>query len=211
MPPPQPSDNTAPNPPTGLTGSTPAKTRKTATDIGYRSSHLGQSRDVVLADLGHVPQMPLDAMMEMVMPSLLSNEQIGAILEDLETRGVLAGDKWKAFDPQPSASSETESKFFNNRLPKLCQDIVDSASRVGQLPPTSTQTELKMSGSQTPFSARKNTSRPDGYYVLCGAPTAGRNSIASAEVPPEWHDVALPIEVKKRATKDSVEDVCLSC
>jgi len=159
--------------------------------------------------------MPLDAMMEMVMPSLLTNEQVEVILEDLEARGIIAGDKWQAFDPKPSASSEAESNFFNNRLPKLCQDIVDSALRVANLPLTSTQTELRMSGSQTPFSDRKNTSRPDGYYVLCGAPTVGWDNTASViEVkmsPPEWHDVALPIEVKKRATKDSVEDVCVSC
>ena len=167
---------------------------------------------MILADLGLVPQMPLDVMMEIVMPSLLSNEQIGVILEDLEARGIVSGDKWKAFDPKPSASSETESNFFNNRLPKLCQDIADSASRVTTLPPTSTQTELKMSGFQIPFNARKNTSRPDGYFELCGAPTTGRNSAASVlEVPPEWHDIALPIEVKKRATEDSIEDVCLSC
>jgi len=143
--------------------------------------------------------MPLDDMMEMVMPSLLSKEEVDAILEDLKGRGIVANDKWAAFDPNPSATPERESAFFNSRLPKLHQDIVGSARRVavGSLPTTlNTETELRMSGSQTPFSHRKNTSMPDGYYVLRGALTV------------DWDDIPIPIEVKKQATKSSVQDVC---
>ena len=156
----------------------------------------------VLSDLGRVPQMPLDDMMEMVMPSLLSNEQVNAILEDLNDRDVIANGTWRAFDPKPSVSSETESKVFNQRLPELRRHIVDSAYRVANVPPAlKTETELKMSGLQTPFSERKNTSRPDGYYVL-RAPQVGWDNIGiGIEVmtpPPEWRNIGLPIEVKKR-------------
>ena len=180
---------------------------------GCRSSHPGQSRIVVIADLGRVPQMPLDAMMEMVMHSLLSNEQVDAILEELSNSGVIANGTWRAFDPKPSLYSETESKVFNQRLPKLRRNIVNSTYRVTNLPTTPvTGTELRMSGSQTPFSERKNTSRPDGYYVR-HAPRVGLDNIEIGieGIAPEWRHIALPIEVKKRSTKGSVEDVCLSC
>ena len=92
----------------------------------------------VLSDLGRVPQMLLDDMMEMVVPSLLSNEEVDAILEDLKGRGIVVNDKWAAFDPNPSAASQHESAFFNDRLPKLHQDIVDSARciAIGSLPNT---------------------------------------------------------------------------
>jgi hypothetical protein len=65
-----------PDVPPGFTGSTPPKIRKTATDVGYRTSDLGRSRMAVLSDLGRVPQMPLDNMMEMLIPSLLSEEEV---------------------------------------------------------------------------------------------------------------------------------------
>jgi len=80
-----PLDNSAPT-----TGSTPAKMqKKTAADLGDRSSYLSQSRQVVLSDLGRVPQIPLNAMMEMVLPSLLSTEEVDAILEDLEGNDIV--------------------------------------------------------------------------------------------------------------------------
>ena len=44
----------------------------------------------VLSDLGRVPQMPLDDMMEMVIPSLLSKEEVDAILVYLRTSKVAA-------------------------------------------------------------------------------------------------------------------------
>jgi hypothetical protein len=188
-------------PPTGFTGSTPPKIRKTATDVGYRTSDLGRSRMAVLSDLGRVPQMPLDDMMKMLIPSLLLEEEVDAVLEDLKARGIVPNDKWAAFDPKPSAASQHESAFFEDRLPKLHQDIVDSARRVaiGSLPPLNTQTELRMSGSQTPLSHRRNTSMPDGYYALLGALIV------------DWDNIAIPIEVKKRTNKSSVQDVCPLC
>jgi len=186
----------------GFTGSTPPKIRRTATDAGYRTSDLGRSRTVVLSDLGRVPQMPLHDMMEMLIPSLLSEAEVDAVLEDLTAHGIVSNNKWAAFDPEPSAVSQHESAFFNDRLPKLHRDIVGGARRIaiGSLPqPLNTQTELTMSGSQTPFSQRRNTSMPDGYYAHRSALTVG------------WDHIAIPIEVKKRTTKFSVQDVCPLC
>ena len=37
-----------------------------------------KSRLAVLSDLGRVPQMPLDAMMQMLIPPLLSEEEVEA-------------------------------------------------------------------------------------------------------------------------------------
>lgn len=51
--------------------------------------------------------------------------------------------KWAVFDPNPSASSKRESIYFNERLPKLRQHIIDSVYRVvPRLSPMITETEL---------------------------------------------------------------------
>jgi len=181
-----------------FTGSTPPRIRKTTVDAGYRSSNLAKSLLAVLSDLGRVPQMPLDAMMEMLIPPLLSAEDVEAIIEDLTRERVIINSRWAAFHPNPSASSEREPDFFKERLPGLCRDVVGAARRVasGSLPATG-DAELQMSGSQIPSSFRKNTSRPDGYYALRGAS------------PVDWPSVAIPFEVKKKSTKALVCDVCL--
>jgi len=181
-----------------FTGSTPPRIRKTTTDAGYRSSNLAKSRVAVLSDLGRVPQIPLDAMMQMLIPPLLSAEDVEAIIEDLTREHVITDNRWTAFDPNPSASSEREPDFFRERLPGLCRAIVGAARRVasGSLPATG-DAELQMDGSQTPSSFRQNTSRPDGYYALRGASPVG------------WPSIAIPFEVKKKCTKALVRDVCL--
>jgi hypothetical protein len=188
-----PSDSSAPT-----AGSTPAKIRNTATELGY-TSHLSQNHKAAISNLGRVPQIPLDTMMEMLMPSRLSNDDVDGILRDLQGCGFVANSKWAVFDPNPSASSEREPTYFYERLPRLHRDIVDSKRRVtpGSLSSTPIELRLRMSRSQTLFRERRSTSQPDGYYVLWNATI-------------DWYHIAIPIEVKKRTRGCDVNDVCLS-
>ena len=96
--------------------------------------------------------------------------------------------------PHPSASPEREPDRFNDCLPKLRRGILDSVRKTNQRLPLSLATDLQMSESRAP-SSQRNTSKPDGGHVLRGEDWS-------------WDQIAIPIELKKRATEADVNDVC---
>ena len=62
---------------------------------------------------------------------------------------------------------------------------------------------------RVPDSTRKNTSRPDGYFVRSNATVSAPGTTQSNFSQPSWDDICVPAEYKKKDGLASAEDVSL--
>ncbi|KAF8811240.1 hypothetical protein BYT27DRAFT_7184620 [Phlegmacium glaucopus] len=188
-----------------LTGDTPLKQNSAATGV-FMNGTLDQQRMAVMTDLGNIPEVTVDFMLDHIVPN--SGVNLERTMHNLKRKGILLDAGWNLFiDALPKNSKDNEQKVFL-KMQAIYRNII-----------TSTKFEVGHSRFPTldfgtcpdiaPISETNIRSRPDG----CGQLNSSHSTHTSqcgypSEVKGEYHwfNIAYVEEYKKRNTKKDLND-----
>ena len=93
-----------------LPGDTPIKKNSVATGV-FINGTLDEQRVAILTDLGNIPEVTVDFMLDHIVPN--SGINVERTIQKLRRKGVLGNAGWKEFeDVLPKKSDAIEQKFF---------------------------------------------------------------------------------------------------
>ena len=190
-----------------LPGETPIKKNSAATGV-FINGTLDEQRVAVLTDLGNIPEVTVDFMLDHIVPD--SGINVERTIRKLRGKGVLGDAGWKEFEGKlPKKSDDIEQKVFS-KMGTIYKGIIDSTEfDVG-----SSRTPTLVLGAPpviAPISETNIRSRPDG----CGQLNSN-HSIHTSQcdyLPREkgdyhWFNIAYVEEYKKRNSSNDLNDVC---
>ena len=190
-----------------MTGDTPLKQNSAASGV-FISGTLDQQRLAVMNDLGNIPEVAVDFMLNHIVPN--SGINVDRTSQNLRQKGVLLDAGWDVFiDELPKVSKDNEQKVFA-KMETIYQNIITSTSfDVGYSP--SRTLNLSTCPDIAPTSDTDIKNRPDGCGQLlsthpfhtsqCGYPSQGKDY--------HWFNIAHAEEYKKKNTLKDRNDVCL--
>lgn len=156
----------------------------------YRTGDLNLGRIAVLKDLEPIHKVPWSYFTQAVLPPLHANIDIQNILNALRRSGDIVDEQWKVYPGNKNHDKASEEDYYA-RLSKVFDAITEEAKNA-------TQIERKVTfiskPNFTPFSERKNTSRPDAYLHLVQRESV---AVAGAESRDSWDDIAVSFEFKR--------------
>ena len=192
----------------GLTGDTPLKQNSAASGV-FLSGTLDQQRLAVMNDMGNIPEVTVDFMLNHIVPN--SGINVARTIQNLRQKGALLDAGWDVFiDKLPKVSNDNEQKVFA-KMETIYQNIITSTSfDVGHSP--SRTLNLSTCPDVAPTSDTNIKSRPDGCSQListhpfhtsqCGYPSQGKEDY-------HWFNITHAEEYKKNNTLKDRNDVCL--
>jgi hypothetical protein len=111
---------------------TPSRPRQYGSNR-YLSGVLGETRSIVVEDLGEIPLLSVDSFMERVLPpaedALL--KRVKALL--VQRKHINKRNRWHNFSKTPKQSGKSETNAFK-ALPTVFKNIVTAASSISQCP-----------------------------------------------------------------------------
>ncbi|CEL60446.1 hypothetical protein RSOLAG1IB_09652 [Rhizoctonia solani AG-1 IB] len=163
----------------------------------YRSSDVASSRVTLTEDIPVVSEVTLDSLIDTVLAPI-PEELMTNVCEELVSAGCIDtsdvnNPKWRCMTQNPSTSARQEGEAFEF-LQTITEDIAHHSQ--SQIPPSNLHRRLRIAGNVTPLGARRNTSRPDGYFYL------GDSALNTAQ----WNDIVMPMEFKKKRTSQNQID-----
>ena len=188
-------------------GDTPLKQNAAATGVFIRGT-LEQQRAAVMTDLGNIPEVTVDFMLDHIVPN--SGINVERTMKSLRDKNVLFDAGWDAFiGALPKQSADTEENVFL-KMGAIYQKIIALAKfDVG----SSRDPTLVLGASPhiAPISETNVRTRPDA----CGQLNSN-HSIHTSQCgyPPRehgdyhWFNIAYVEEYKKKNTNDDLNDVC---
>ncbi|CCO31396.1 hypothetical protein BN14_05437 [Rhizoctonia solani AG-1 IB] len=167
----------------------------------YRSSDVASSRVTLTEDIPVVSEVTLDSLIDTVLAPI-PEELMTNVCEELVSAGCIDtsdvnNPKWRCMTQNPSTSARQEGEAFEF-LQTITEDIAHHSQ--SQIPPSNLHRRLRIAGNVTPLGARRNTSRPDGYFYL------GDSALNTAQ----WNDIVMPMEFKKKRTSQNQIDASQS-
>ena len=97
--------------PKSTPGDTPLKQNSAATGV-FLEGTLDEQRTAVLTDLGNIPEVTIDFMLDHIVPN--SNINVELTMRKLKRERVLLDAGWKEFDDKlPKQSSDIEQMVFS--------------------------------------------------------------------------------------------------
>ena len=193
--------------PKSIPGDTPVKQNSAATGV-FLNGTLEEQRLAVLTDLGNIPEVTVDFMLDHIVPN--SGINVERTMDRLKREGVLLDAGWEVFiDALPKHSADNEQKVFLKMGTLYRRIIASTAFDVG-----SSRTPTLVLGTSpdiAPVSETNVRSRPDG----CGQINSN-HSIHTSQCgyPPRengdyhWFNIAYVEEYKKKNTVNDLNDVC---
>ncbi|KAJ1309334.1 hypothetical protein OPQ81_006114 [Rhizoctonia solani] len=141
-----------------------------------------------------VPEVSLDSLMDAVLPTI-SSDLFDAVCNQLASAGCiknLGSDKprWECLPRDPSAAEAHESVAF-----QFLGTIAEKIAEYSELHTSDVNLRLHVSGQTTPLGIRRNTSRPDGFFLVEGT-QGGVN----------WADIVMPMEFKNKYNQQTRAD-----
>jgi hypothetical protein len=137
---------------------TPTKFRNThQNSSGYESGTLDDGRASLLTDYPSVHESPIDEMLEAFLPKI-SDCSMKDLLQNIEREEV-----WCIVPESPARETGNELTVFNF-LADLNDKVMEEYGKL--VPGIKTTTRLRIHGSKTPETDRRNSSRPDGSWLL---------------------------------------------
>ena len=191
-----------------LTRDTPLKQNLAASGV-FISGTLDQQRLAVMNDLGNIPEVAVDFMLDHIVPNSCVN--VDRTMKSLRQKGFLRDAGWNVFmDGLPKVSNDNEQQVFA-KMETIYQNIITSTSfDVGHSP--SRTLDLSTCPDIAPTSNTDIRSRPDGCGQListhpfhtsqCGYPSQDKGDY-------HWFNIAYAEEYKKKNTLKDRNDVCL--
>ena len=190
-----------------IPGDTPLKQSSASTGVFIHGT-LEEQRDAVLTDLGNIPEVTVDFMLDHIVPH--SGINVERTMRNLRREGVLLNTGWKVFtDALPKDSADKEQKVFS-KMGTIYQGIIGSTA----FDDGSSRTPTLVLGAApdiAPVSETKVKSRPDGCGQLssnhpihtsqCGYPIKERGDY-------HWFNIAYVEEYKKRNSNGDLNNVC---
>ena len=191
-------------------GDTPVKRNLADTGVSINGT-LDDQKIAVLNDLGNIPEITVDFMLDHIVPN--SGINVERTMQKLRREGVLLDIGWKVFkNALPKSSPDNEQKVFL-KMGTIYQEIIASTRfDVGH-----SRTPTLFMGTCpdiAPLSETSVRSRPDGCGQLntshpihtsqCGYPSRSRDK---GEY--HWFNIAYVEEYKKRNTRSELSNVCL--
>ena len=190
-----------------LTGRHPFKAAATG---AFLDGTLEEQRLAVLTDLGNIPEVTVDFMLDHIVPN--SGINVECTMQNLRREGVLLDAGWEVFvDALPKQFADNEQKvFFFSKMGTIYRRIIASTEFDVGSSPTPTLV-LGTSPDIAPVSETNVRSRPDGCGQLnsnhpthtsqCGYPPRDKGEY-------HWFNIAYVEEYKKRNTNNDLNDVC---
>ena len=181
-----------------IPGDTPLKQNSASTGV-FIHGNLEEQRDAVLTDLGNIPEVTVDFMLDHIVPNLGIN--VERTMQNLRREGVLFDGGWKEFvDALPKHSIDTEQNFFS-KIGTIYKGIIDSTAFDDGSSRTPTLV-LGTSPDIAPVSETNVRSRPDG----CGQLSSNHpiHTFQCGYLPREkksdyhWFNIAYVEEYKKK-------------
>jgi hypothetical protein len=189
-----------------LPGDTPLKQNSAASGV-FINGTLEEQRMAVLNDLGNIPEVTVDFMLDHIVPN--SGINVERTMKNLRREGVLLDAGWEVFtDALPKKSADSEQKVFL-KMGTIYQKIIASTEfDMGHsLTPTLI---LGTSPDIAPISETNVRSRPDGCGQLNGShpihtSQCGYSSRDKGDY--HWFNIAYVEEYKKKNTNNDLNDV----
>ena len=188
-------------------GDTPLKQNAAASGV-FLNGTLEQQRMAVLTDLGNIPEVSVDFMLDNIVPKLGIDFEL--TMQKLKKKGDLLDAGWKEFvNELPKKSKDNEKTVFLKMEP-LYKGIIkstvfhDGSSRTPTL-------SLGTAPDIAPISETNIRSRPDGcgqlrsknpiHTIQCGYPPREKGDY-------HWLNIAYVEEYKKNNSINDLNDVC---
>jgi hypothetical protein len=193
-----------------LLSDTPVKRNSADTGV-FINGTLYDRKMAVLNDLGNIPEVTVDFMLDHIVPN--SGINVERTMQNLRREGVLLDTGWKVFiNALPKESPDNEQKVFLKMGTIYHKIIASTEFDVGH-----SRTPTLFMGTSpdiSPLSETNVRSRPDGYGQLntshpihtsqCGYPFRSRDKGKY-----HWFNIAYVEEYKKRNTRRDLNNVCL--
>jgi len=186
---------------------TPIKKNSASTGV-FLNGTLEEQKTAVLKDLGNIPEVTADFMLDHIVPN--SGINVERTIQELKQKGILGDAGWKEFNNAlPKKSDANEQKVFS-KMGTIYKGIIDST--VFNVGSSRTPTlDLGTSPDIAPKSETNVKTRPDG----CGQ-LKRNHSIHTSQCnyPPRengdyhWFNIAYVEEYKKRNSESDLKDVC---
>jgi hypothetical protein len=182
----------------------PVHAKKVHSSRSYQNDQLVDARLVVLEELGpEVPQVTLDTFMDFLAPPK-PDFDIEATMDLLNSRGVFSpSGRWKEFTKEPKDQSGGEDKVFKP-MTHIFDSVVDAiiSTPNSRLTADNCLIDFLQNPTIAPTSSeRRNTAKPDGYFLL--KDRSDKNTIS-------WADVVLSCEYKLKGRREDLDDVSAS-
>ena len=188
-------------------GDIPLRQNSAATGV-FINGTLDEQRLAVLTDLGNIPEVTVDFMLDHIVPNLGIN--VERTMQNLRKEKVLLDAGWKEFTgTSPKQSADNEQKVFS-KMGTIYRRIIASTEFDVESSRTPTLV-LGTSADIAPVSETNVRSRPDGCGQLCS-----NHSIHTSQCgyPPRekgdyhWFNIAYVEEYKKRNSVNDLSDAC---
>jgi hypothetical protein len=191
----------------GLPGDTPVKQNSAATGV-FLNGTLEQQKLAVLTDLGNIPEVNVDFMLDHIVPNLGINFEL--TMRNLKQKKVLLDAGWKEFVGElPKRSKANEQTVFS-KMGTIYREIIESTAFNDRSSRTPTL-RLGTAPDIAPVSETNVRSRPDGCGQLdsehsihtsrCGYPPGEKGDY-------HWFNIAYVEEYKKKNSNKDLNDVC---
>ena len=188
-------------------GDTPLNQTSASTGV-FRTGTLDDQRSAVLNDLGNIPEVTVDFMLDQIVPD--SGINVESTIHDLRRKGILLDSGWREFiDALPKIAVGTEQEVFKKMGP-IYENIIASTKFDGHSRRSPTL-DMGTNPDIAPTSDKNIKSRPDGCGQLsskhsihtsqCGYPSQAKGDY-------HWFNIAYVEEYKKKNSRKDLNDVC---
>ena len=190
-----------------LTGDTPLKKNAGATGV-FISGTLEEQRTAVLTDLGNIPEVTVDFMLDNIVPD--SGIDVNRTRQHLIDKGILLPAGWKEFsDALPKKSAGNEQQVFS-KMETIYRNIIALTKFHGPSHPSATLV-MGTCPDIVPISETSVRTRPDGCGQLDPSHSAHTSQCRYPSQRKEdyhWFNIAYVEEYKKNNTIKDLNDVC---
>ena len=193
-----------------IPGDTPVKQNTAATGV-FINGNLDQQRTAVITDLGNIPEVTVDFMLDHIVPN--SGIDVDRTMRNLNRKEVLLIDGWKSFiGAMPKESVDSEQTVFS-KMATIYKEIIDSTEFEGRSSRRTRAATLDLGASPdiAPKSETNVKTRPDGCGQLVKSHPFHTSQCGYASNPKgeyHWLNIAYVEEYKKRNTVNDLNDVC---
>ncbi|KAJ7201727.1 hypothetical protein C8J57DRAFT_1154475 [Mycena rebaudengoi] len=189
--PPQSSSKSKPN------SETPRKP-PLASNPSYQSGNLEQQRDATMEDIGFLPIVSINFLLDSALPSM-DDSVCRKVEQMLQKNGQLgAKGRWKQYPSAPGKSKKKESDVFKPLI-AIFDAIVKAGSEVLGRPAT---LEFKQDPDVKSHGERENSSKPDGRFTL-----RSPDPVIALHGDKSWFSTALACEFKKAAEAEVIDNM----
>jgi hypothetical protein len=195
------------------TDDTPLNKKSAETGVFIHGT-LDEQRSAVMKDLGNLPEVTVDFMLDHIVPN--SGVNVEATISELRRQGTLLETGWKVFNGAlPKNSNDNEQKVFS-KMKVMYQNIIASI-KFDAGHSRSPTLDVGASPDIAPASDTNIRSRPDGCGLLnsshpihtsqCGYSPQKKGDKEDKDY--HWFNIAYVEEYKKKNTQNNLNDVCV--